>query len=175
MKKKRTAATTAKMAAARRQGATMAEIAARHGVGVATVHAALKAPSTGKAKAKARKAPPLAQETRGEPLPAPTREELAVYLGAQMRALRADLEASDDASAKGAINRNLVATQALLSRVLPPEPLDPTVGVFVDAAEMTALGAEVEARMLKMLDLVLEDTDPAPACSACLRAFGATP
>lgn len=159
MNKKRTAARTASMKADRRRGLTIAEIAAKNGTSASTAHAAVTSKGPRTAKPAAVVAPSAAPPTGDapEPLPAPTREELAAFLGAQVRSLMAEVAASTDAPIRAAANRSLVACQALLTKVLPAaEPAEPE-GFYVSSGDMHEAAARCRARLHQRLDAIVRE------------------
>lgn len=159
MKRKRTAARTTAIKRGRQAGKTIAEIAAEQKLSVATVHAALatsKPPKKGASKASAKAPSVLADpgDLSAEAEPPPTREELVALLVDQAKSLRADVAAATEPTTRAAANRNLVAVQALITRCLPPTPLDPDVGTFVSGEEMREAAGRVRKRWHDLIDKV---------------------
>ena len=149
MKSKLNPAQMKKLAQRRAAGATIPELAAEFGVGVATVDRTLKRDK----KLAARKAKP----TKPEPVSVaegdapPTMAELRSWLGSQVRSLRADAQAASPA-ARASANRNLLAAQALLTKVMPPEPVPESEGVFVTMGDMQTAADRARAKLHQLID-----------------------
>lgn len=154
-RKKLTPKTIAEMQARHAAGASYRDLEQAFGCSAGSVRNALMA-KTSKAKAPATEP---ATVTAGEDLVPPTRDELLTYLSAQARSLRADASAGEP-TARAAAHRSLVAVQALITRLLPPAPLDPQVGVFVSAADMKAAADRARDRLHKLIDSA-DETPPA--------------
>jgi hypothetical protein len=160
MKRKRTAALTAKIKARRAAGATLEDLKREFGLGLATIHEALKT----KASEPSNPSPP-ATEKGAKPEHVPTREELLRYLSEQARALRADAAAAKDASTRAAANRNLISVQALITKLVPPvaEP----AGVYVSNEEMEQAAKTGEERIFKHIDFMISEAKKWPHCTTC--------
>ncbi len=191
--RKRTPAVEARIRQRRAQGVAVADIARELHLGLATVHAALKGaasftPKAARSKAKATRKPParpialaipdpvatstapLVGDLSEENAAPPSLEDLRGFLASQLHSLRADLaNAHGDASARGGINRQLVAVQALLAKITPPER-DPNLAgmVLVPAADMLQIANGVRARLHAAIEGVASNPS-AIACPACGR------
>lgn len=151
--------TVRRIKARRAQGATYQELAEKFGVSVGSVSNALKV-KTKRSAAKARSARNAPAE-RAEDMPPPTFDEIRAWLAEQIRALKADLDSThDDAPRRASLNRQLVTTQILLTKIMPPEPEPEKENVdMVAAAE----------RARRLLHELIDRSSEGPACRTCGR------
>jgi hypothetical protein len=149
MKRKLTTAKRAKIIARRAQGVGFAELAKEFGLGLATIHRALKGATAVEPTPAAPRSVPPPVKVVGEPVP--TREELLGYLSAQARTLRADAARATDAPTRAAANRNLIAVQALITKLVPP-PAEPEGTMLVPVGEMEAEARKGETRLLALVE-----------------------
>lgn len=159
--------------AAKRNGATTRELAERFTLSKGSIDNALKTPVT-KPHPRTAKPHPASQVPAvgaDEPM---TREELVSFLTTQARALKADITIATEPAMRAALNRQLVAVQMLLSRTLPPSPIDPNVGVFVKAEEMAGLACQVGERLKAMVDIIASSAESGPPCPMCKRPLADT-
>lgn len=147
----------------RAQGVQMQELAREFGLGLATISKALKVvPAPTPAPAPSEQCSSLP----GDGVDAvPTREELLGYLSAQAKALRDDVAKATDAPTRAAANRNLIAVQALITKLVPA-PAQPD-GFFVTAAEFD----EARSKCTSRLDALVAEQEAEiatwPKCRTC--------
>lgn len=161
--KKVTPSIAAKIKARRAQGAGIADISREFRLGVGTVHRTLATGTDRKA------APPAGLESAPAPeapVVIPTRDELLLYLAAQASSLRADVKGAADAPARAAANRNLIAVQALITKLVP-QPNSQPDGTFVSGDDMQALAAEGRERFEHLVDELFRDQASWPRCPSC--------
>lgn len=164
MKKKLTPALEEKIRARRRQGMQIADLRREFGLGLATIHKALKG-STGSRPAPA---PAAEQSESTAPDAVPTREELLGYLSSQAKSLREDAARATDPSTRAAANRNLIAVQALITKLVPP-PAEPEGMMLVSVAEMQKGAAKGEEKLATLIRNTFADHLTWPVCPACKR------
>jgi uncharacterized heparinase superfamily protein len=159
MKRKVTAAVAAKIRARRAQGVQITDLAKEFGLGLATIHGALA--TKGRMTAAIEPAP-----TTEEGAEVPTRDDLLRFLADQAKSLRADAAKAADPATRAAANRNLIAVQALITKLVPP-PAEPAGMMLVSEAEFAGASETGQARLQALIKDIFEDQKNWPRCHAC--------